>query len=140
MAVACEPMVMQPVIAPQNRTGNWLYNQLRCHRISHVFSSATKILLRWRRDLPLKHLSSQIRTSCSDQLADSVIPCGYSVRSKKALLEEQISAQRCCKCRAIIVRRVGIPYTLMTLMLSVCHAWGNARTASVSVLPLCARG
>ncbi len=30
----------------------------------------------------------------------------------------QISAQHCCKCRAIIVRRAGIPCTLMTLTLS----------------------
>ncbi len=79
-------------------------------------------------------------TSCSDHLADSVISCGYPVRSKKALLEEQISAQPCCKCRAVIVRRAGIPCTLMTLTLSVCHAWENARTASASVLPFCARG
>ncbi len=51
-------------------------------------------------------------------------PFFYPVRSKKALLEEQISAQRCCKCRAVIVRRAGIPCTLMILTLSVCHAWG----------------
>ncbi len=73
----------------------------------------------------MKRLSSRIRTSCSDQLADLVIPCGYLVRSKKALVEDQISAQRCCKCRAVIVRRAGIPCALMTLTLSVCHAWGN---------------
>ncbi len=51
----------------------------------------SSLTLRWCRDLPLKRLSSRIRTSCSDQLADSVIPCGYPVRSKKAFLEEQIS-------------------------------------------------
>ncbi len=78
-----------------------------------------------RHSPPLKCLSSRIRISCSDQLADSLIPCGYTVRSKKALLKEQISAQRCCKCRAVIVRCAGIPCTLMTLTLSVCHAWGN---------------
>ncbi len=85
----------------------------------------SSLTLRWCRDLPLKRLSSRIRTSCSDQLAESVIPCGYLVRSKKALLEEQISAQHCCKCHAVIVRCAGIPCTLMTLTLSVCHAWGN---------------
>ncbi len=67
-----------------------------------------------RHSPPLKRLSSRIRISCSDQLADSLIPCGYTVRSKKALLKEQISAQRCCKCRAVIVRCAGIPCTLMT--------------------------
>ncbi len=85
----------------------------------------SSLTLCWCRDLPLKRLSSRIRTSCSDQLAESVIPCGYLVGSKKALLEEQISAQHCCKCHAVIVRCAGIPCTLMTLTLSVCHAWGN---------------
>ncbi len=83
------------------------------------------LTLRWCRNLPLKCLSSRTRTSCSDQLADSVHPCGYPVRSRKALLEEQISAQHCCICRAVIVRRAWIPCTLMTLALSVCQAWGN---------------
>ncbi len=36
-----------------------------------------------------------------------------------------MSAQHCCKYRAIIVRRAGIICTLMTLTLSVCHTWGN---------------
>ncbi len=85
--------------ARQNGRGIWQYNQL----------PATA----------LKRLSNRIRTSCSDQLADSAIPCGYPLRSKKALLEEQISTQLCCKCRAIIVRLAGIPCTLMTLTLSV---------------------
>ncbi len=62
------------------------------------------LTLRWCRNLPLKCLSSRTRTSCSDQLADSVIRCGYPVRSRKALLEEEISAQHCCICRAVIVR------------------------------------
>ncbi len=88
-------------------------------------------------------------TSCSDQLADSNIPSRNPVRSKQALLKEQISSQRCCKCRAVIVRHAGILCMLMRLMLSVYHAWGNptltlrsarlnARTASALVLPLCA--
>ncbi len=55
-------------------------------------------------------------TSCSNQLADLVILCRYPVRSKEALLKEQISAHR--------VRSAGL----------------NACSASFSVLPLCARG
>ncbi len=73
-------------------------------------------------------------TSCSNQLADLAIPCGYPVRYKKALLEEQISAQRCCKSRAVIVRCAGIPCTLMTLTLSVCHAWGNRPSSSLNMI------
>ncbi len=53
--------------------------------------------------------------------------CGYPVRSKKALLEEQISVQRCYKCCAFIVRRAGIPCTLMTITPSMFHAWGNPK-------------
>ncbi len=77
------------------------------HVITVLENEVRRELLHWRRDRPLKRLSSQIRTSYSNQLADSVLPCGYPVRSKKALLEEQISTQRCCKCHAFIVRRVG---------------------------------
>ncbi len=100
-----------------------------------LFSDAdsSSLTLQWRLYLPLNRLSSRIRASCRNQLADPVIPCGYLVRSKKALLEEQISAQRCCKCRAVIVRRVGIPCTLMSLTLSVCHAWGNPTLTLCSV-------
>ncbi len=47
MAVASEPMAMQPAIARQNGRGVWIYNGLTCHRISDFFSSATKTLLRW---------------------------------------------------------------------------------------------
>ncbi len=50
---------------------------------------------------------------------------------------------------AVIVRRAGLPCMLMTLTLSVCHAWENpmlmlrsvgliALIARVSALPLCA--
>ncbi len=97
-----EPIVMQPPIAHQNGQSVWLYKRPLCRRISDFFSSATKttssLTLRWYRDPTLKSLSSWIWTSCSNQLAHSVIPCRYPVRSKKALREEQISAQRCCKC------------------------------------------
>ncbi len=65
------------------------------HVITVLENEVRRELLHWRRDRPLKRLSSRIRTSYSNQLADSVIPCGYLVRSKKALLEEQISTQRC---------------------------------------------
>ncbi len=97
-----EPIAMQPPIACQNGQSVWLYKWPLCHRISDFLSSATKttssLTLRWYRDPTLKSLSSWIWTSCSNQLAHSVIPCRYPVRSKKALREEQISAQRCCKC------------------------------------------
>ncbi len=72
---------------------------------------------------PLAATSLQTRSS----------PCGYPVRSKNALLEEHISAQRCCKCRAVIVRCAGIPCTLMTLTLSVCHTWGNPTLRSAGL-------
>ncbi len=102
----------------------YIISRLPPHLRFLLFSDEDPSLLTllWRRDLPLKRLSSQIRTSCSDQLGDSVIPSRYPVGSKKALLEEQISAQRCCKCCAVIVRRARIPCTLMTLTLSVWHA------------------
>ncbi len=93
---------MQPPIARQNGQSVWLYKRPLCRRISDFFSSATKttslLTLRWYRDPTLKSLCSWIWTSCSNQLAHSVIPCRYPVSSKKALREEQISAQRCCKC------------------------------------------
>ncbi len=153
-AVASEQWLCSPpYLAKMGGASVYIVHCLSPHLRFLLFSDEdpSSLTLRWRRDLPLKHLSSRIGTSCSHQLADSVIPCGYLVKSKKVLLEEQISAQRCCKCRAVIVRRAGIPCTLMTLTLSVCHAWGNptltlrsagliACTASVSVLPLCARG
>ncbi len=68
--------------------------------------------------------SSRIRTSCSDQLADSVIPCSHPASIQRASLKEQIS-WHFCKCRVVIVRHAGLPCTLMTLTLSVCHASGN---------------
>ncbi len=72
--------------------------------------------------------AAELGTLAATSLQTRSSPGGYPVRSKKALLEEQISAQHCCKCRT------GIPCTLMTLMLSVCHAWGN------STLTLCSAG
>ncbi len=52
-------------------------------------------------------------TSCSDQLA---APAAIRRRSKRASLKEQISARRCCKCCAVIVRHAGLPCMLMTLL------------------------
>ncbi len=115
-----------------------------CHRISDFFSSVTKTLLRW-----LFTDAEICRWSASAAGLGPTFRLGHPLRlsGKKALLEEQISAQRCCKCHAVIVRRAGIPCTLMTLTLNMCHAWGNptlmlrsagliTRTASVSILPL----
>ncbi len=61
---------------------------------------------------------------------------------ERTSLKEQISAQRCCKCHAVNVRRAELPCTL-----SVRHAWENptltlrsagptALIARVSVSPL----
>ncbi len=152
--VASEPMAMQPAIARQNGRGVWLYNQLPCHRCSYFFSSTTNSILRWLfADAGIRHWnasSSLIRTSRSDQLAHSVIPCSHTASIKRASVKEQIS-QRCCKYRTVIVRSAGLPCTRMTLTLSVCHAWGNptltlcsagltALIVRVSFLPLCAHG
>ncbi len=49
-------------------------------------------------------------------IADSVIPCIHPASIQT--LKEQIS-RCCCKCRAIIVRRAGLPCMRMTLTLSV---------------------
>ncbi len=67
-AVVREPMAMQPAIARQNRRVVWLYNQLLCHRNSDFFSLVMKTLLRWRRDLPLKCLSSWIEPLAATSL------------------------------------------------------------------------
>ncbi len=141
MVVASEPMVMQPAIARQNMRDVWLYNQLPCHRISDFFSSATNSLLRWLfADAGIRRWnasSSRIRTSRSNQLADSVIPCSHPASIQRSSLKEQIS-QLCCKCCAVIVRHAGLPCKRMTLTLSVCHAWGNTtltlRSAGLTAL------
>ncbi len=134
---------MQPPIARQNGQSVWLYKRPLAAASQIFFSSATKttslLTLRWYRDPTLKSLCSWIWTSCSNQLAHLVIPCRYPVSSKKALREEQNFSA------ALLQMHAGIPCTLMTLTLSVCHAWGNptltlhsaglnATTASVSVL------
>ncbi len=101
-------------MAQQRRTSLWLcsppYPAKMGASSSHLrfllFSDEDPSSLTPRSDVEVPQ--QQDWTSCSDQLADSVIPCRYPVRSKKALLEEQISAQCCCKCCAIIVRRAGI--------------------------------
>ncbi len=117
---------LQPLLGPCVKHTCWVAS-LHCYM--KVILVPERDLCRCR-DLPLKCLSCRIRTSCSHHLADSVIPCGYPVRSKKALLKEQISAQRCCKCRAVNVRCAGIPCTLMTLMMNMCHAWVNRNRSS----------
>ncbi len=122
--VASEPMAMQPAIARQNGRGVWLYNQLPA-TASEISSLQRRTPFFSDAGIRCRNASSiRIRTSRSDQLADSVIPCCYPASIQRASLKEQISAQRCCKCCAVIVRRVGIPCTLMTLTLSVYHAWG----------------
>ncbi len=117
-------MAMQPAIARQNGRGVWLYNQLPA-TASEISSLQRRTPFFADAGIRCRNASSiRIRTSRSDQLADSVIPCCYPASIQRASLKEQISAQRCCKCCAVIVRRVGIPCTLMTLTLSVYHAWG----------------
>ncbi len=76
-------MAMQPTIARQNGRGVWLYKRtLRCC-ISDFFSSATKTLLHWLfTDAGIRRWnasSSRIRSSRSDQLADSFM-CRQSGR------------------------------------------------------------
>ncbi len=96
-------MAIQSAIARQNRRGFWLY-QLLCHRNSDFFSSARKPLFADSLLTPGSAVNAPRQldwTSCSDQLANSVIPCRNLVRSKKALLKEQIfSRVECshCKC------------------------------------------
>ncbi len=144
---------MQPAIARQNGRGIGLYNPL--------LATPSQISSLQRRTPFFADSSltpeSAIETpqaaalgSRSNQLADSVIPCSHPALIQRASLKEQIS-RRCCKCRAVIVRCSGLPCMLMTLTLSVCHAWGNptlmlrsaeltALIARVSVLPLFALG
>ncbi len=81
------------------------------HRISDLFSSTTKTLLRWLfADAGIcrwNALSSWIRTSCSDQLAELVIPCNHPASIQRASLKEQIS-RHCYKCRAVNVRLCNV--------------------------------
>ncbi len=42
MALAHEPMAMQPAIGHQNGRGIWIYNQLPCHRISDFFEGSNR--------------------------------------------------------------------------------------------------
>ncbi len=69
------------------------------HRNSDFFSSATNSLLRWRRDPPLKHLSSHIRTSCIAQLADLVIPCSHLAWIRRASKRVNFTALLPMPCR-----------------------------------------
>ncbi len=65
------------------------------------FCSATKTLLCWLfADAVIcrwNTSSSRSRTSRSDQLADSVIPCSHPASIQRTSLKEQI-LRRCCKC------------------------------------------
>ncbi len=87
----------------------------------------------------MKLLSSRIKTSCSAQLADSVIPCSHLASIHRASKRANFKERRCCKCRAVIVRRAGLPCTRMTLTLSVYHAWENPTLmlCSAGLIALC---
>ncbi len=122
----CEPMAMQPAIARQNGRGVWLYKRpLRCH-ISDFFSSVTDTLPCWffadamirRWNASAAGLDLSQWPACS--FGHPLPPSGVDLRD--------------CKCRTVIVRRAGLPCTLMTLTPSVCHAWGNP------TLTLCSSG
>ncbi len=112
-AAAREPMAMQPAIAHQNRRGVWLFKwPLRC-RISDFFSSAMKTLPRW---LFADNEICRWNTSAAGLDLLQIRP-----------ITEQISEWRCCKFCAVIVRRAGLPCTLMTITLMACHTWGNPK-------------
>ncbi len=112
-AAAREGMAMQPAIARQNRRGVWLYKwPLRC-RISDFFSSAMKTLPRWL------FADNEFRRWNTSAAGLDLL----QIRS----ITEQISERRCCKFCAVIVRRAGLPCTLMTITLMACHAWGNPK-------------
>ncbi len=153
-AALSEPMAMQPAIAHQNGRGLWLYKRTLRRRISDFFSSATKSLPRWlfadaeirRWNASAAGLDLLQRSACRYGLS----PAAIRQLSKRASQKERLSTRRCCKCCAVIVRRAGLPCTPMTVMLNVCHAWGNptltlcsagltALTTRVSVSTLCAR-
>ncbi len=64
-------------------------------------------------------------TSCSAQLTlPSLSPASIRWRPKRASQKSKFM-RRSFKCRAVIVRRAGLPCTLMTVTLSVCHAFGE---------------
>ncbi len=132
----CEPMAMQPAIARQNGRVVWLYKRpLRCH-ISDFFSSATETLPRWFfADAMIRRWNASAAGLDLSQwpacwFGHPLPPSGVDLR---ASLKEQIE-WHCCKCRTVIVRRAGLPCTLMTFTPSVCHAWGNP------TLTLCSSG
>ncbi len=85
---------MQPDIAHKNGRGVWLY-KWRFATASQISSQRPFFA-----DAGIRHWnasSSRIRTSRSDELADSVIPCSHPALIQRASLKEQIS-RRCCKC------------------------------------------
>ncbi len=120
-------------MARRRRVSLWLRR-----RISDFFSSATKTLPRWlfadgeirRWNASAAGLDLLQRPACKFGLSLAAI----RRRPKRASLKEQISARLCCKCCTINVRRAGLPWTLMTLTLRACHAWGNP------TLTLCSAG
>jgi len=85
-------MAMQPAIARQNGRGVWLYNQLPAiasqisslQRWTPFFADAG--ICRWNAS------SSRIRTSRSDQLVDSVIPCSHPASIQRASLRANFTA------------------------------------------------
>ncbi len=101
-------MAIQSAIARQNRRGFWLY-QLLCHATQISSLPRRRPLFADSSLTPGSAVKAPRQldwTSCSDQLANSVIPCRNLVRSKKALLKEQIFSRaelrsgECshCKC------------------------------------------
>ncbi len=79
----------------------------------------SSLTLHWCRDSQLKRLSSWIGPLAAISLQIRLIPCRHPAKIYKSLTNERISAWRRCKCRAFIVRREGLPCTLMTLTLNL---------------------
>ncbi len=115
--------------------GAWAYGFAAASQISSLQRRRPRFLLfadteihRW--NASAAGLDLLQRPACKFGLS----PAGIRRRPKRASLKEQISARLCCKCCTVIVRRAGLPWTLMTLTLRACHAWGNP------TLTLCSAG
>ncbi len=73
---------------------------------------------------------------CSDQLADSVIPCSHPASIQRASLKEQIS-RRCCKCCADSALSGTDCYKIKRIHFQ--KESKNLFLPTISVLPLCSQ-